>query len=84
MLRLLIRSQVWLSHWLDSLLPDNYQVDGYSDFVRSFVPRYLRKGMKIYDIDGGKRPFLSPAAKNALEASVDGIDLLESELALAP
>ena len=84
MLKLLLRSQVGLSHWLDSLLPDDYRVDGYADFVHSFTPRFLRKGMKIYDIGGGRRPILSPVAKNALRVSVVGIDLLESELALAP
>ena len=40
--------------------------------------------MLVYDVGGGKRPFLSTAEKTALDLSVYGLDIDRDELASAP
>lgn len=84
MLRQIINSQTWLSRKFDKLLPDEYRLDGNYDYVRTFVPKYLNKNLKIYDIGGGKRPFLSVEKKHEINATVVGIDIDGNELKNAP
>ena len=84
MLRELINSQTWLSRKFDKLLPNKYTLDGNYDYVRTFVPQYLKKNLKIYDIGGGKRPFLSVEKKHEINATVVGIDIDGNELKKAP
>jgi 2-polyprenyl-3-methyl-5-hydroxy-6-metoxy-1,4-benzoquinol methylase len=84
MLRKLIKFNIYISNKLDSLLPDSFIVDGYSDFTEEIVPLYLRENTKIYDVGGGKQPHLSLDSKNELNAEVIGIDIDAEELSLAP
>lgn len=65
-------------------LPRWYSVDGNRDFVDEFAPGFLRPDMRIYDVGGGKRPFLSPDQKKELKAYVIGLDIDGNELARAP
>jgi SAM-dependent methyltransferase len=65
-------------------LPRIYLVDGNRDFVDDFVPQFLQAGMRIYDVGGGKRPFLSVARKQELNIHVTGLDIDASELSRAP
>ncbi len=84
MLRQFINSQIWLSHNFDKLLPHKYVVDGNYDYRTSLVPEHLRKNLIIYDIGGGKNPYLSPEKKRQLNATVIGLDISAEELDLAP
>ena len=82
--RKLVRSQVILSAALDRMLPKELTVDGYTHFTESFAPRYLRPGMKVYDIGAGKRPHIDPETKRRLGLQVVGLDIDQGELDRAP
>ena len=83
-LRSFIRWNIRCSNAFDRLLPEDYRVDGNSDFRRGFVDRWLRPGVRIADIGGGKNPFINAGRKVELGAYVTGIDISASELANAP
>lgn len=83
-LRSLIKSQVWLSRKFDTLLPEIYRVDGNRDFRESFVPKYLGRDLTIYDIGGGKNPYLGVDEKRRFAARVIGLDISQDELHRAP
>ncbi len=83
-LRAFIESQKRLSQAFDRLLPARYRRDGNRDYLDSLVPAYLRKGITIYDVGGGKNPCLTAEKKRALEARVVGVDIDQAELNLAP
>jgi SAM-dependent methyltransferase len=80
----MIRGQRQLAKRFDRALPLRFRIDGNSDFRNDFAPRYLRPNQKIYDIGGGKNPFLSIDAKRDLKAHVVGLDIDGGELARAP
>lgn len=82
--RKLIRSQIALSKAVDRLLPPDYSVDGHYDYMSRILPEYLRPNLTIYDIGGGKQPYLDAEAKERLHARVVGIDIDSDELARAP
>jgi 2-polyprenyl-3-methyl-5-hydroxy-6-metoxy-1,4-benzoquinol methylase len=84
MLRSFINSQRWLSRKLDKLLPIKYRTDGNRDYLNSLVPKYLEQNLTIYDIGGGKTPYLSPSKKKTLCARVFGLDIDQEELSRAP
>jgi len=83
-LRALVRSQVALSGAFDGLLPKKFVLDGYLDFQGGFAPRFLAPGMLIYDVGGGKNPFINPQRKRELGLRVIGLDIDPLELAAAP
>lgn len=83
-LRALVNSQVWLSRKFDALLPNLYSVDGNRDFLDSLAPKYLGQNLTIYDIGGGKNPYLSPDEKQRIKARVVGLDIDQTELDRAP
>ncbi len=82
--RAVIAQQQRLSNAFDRLLPARLRVDGNRDFVETFVPEYLRPGMTVYDVGGGKSPFVNPGQKAAMGLRVVGIDVDADELARAP
>ncbi len=83
--RLLINSQIKFSNWFDCLLPVKFSTDGYRDFALSVIPRYLHENSVIYDIGGGKNPYLTADLKAKLEnCHVIGLDIDENELKSAP
>lgn len=85
MLRDLVNLNVKLSRWFDSrLLPKYLSVDGNMDFIHEMAPSYLRPGTKIYDVGGGKQPFIDVGVKRALGIQVVGIDISRAELDRAP
>jgi SAM-dependent methyltransferase len=84
MLKKLINSQIWLSRSFDKLLPHKYRIDGNQDYINSLVPKYLGKNITMYDIGGGKRPYLSVKEKEELNAIVVGVDIDGDELSRAP
>jgi hypothetical protein len=83
-IRAIINSQKWLSRKFDLILPAKYRRDGNRDYIETIVPKYLANDITIYDIGGGKRPFLSAEQKLALNSTVVGIDIDRLELDLAP
>ena len=84
MLKMFIKSQKWLSRQFDRLLSGKFRLDGQTDYQENIVPAYLEKGMLIYDIGGGKRPYLNPGDKERLKAEVVGLDISAEELDKAP
>lgn len=84
MIRAFINSQKWLSRKFDLLLPAKYRRDGNRDYIEAVVPKYLAHDVTVYDIGGGKRPFLTTEQKHALNATVVGVDIDQTELDLAP
>jgi 2-polyprenyl-3-methyl-5-hydroxy-6-metoxy-1,4-benzoquinol methylase len=72
------------SYRFDVFLPTDLRVDGRTDFATSFVPDYLTAGMTVYDVGGGKSPFVAVETKRRLELTVIGLDIDAAELARAP
>lgn len=83
--RLYINSQIKLGIWFDRLLPAKFLIDGYQDFAQSVIPRYLHENSVIYDIGGGKSPYMTADLKAKFEnCYVVGLDIDENELKSAP
>ncbi len=82
--RWLIAANVRLSAATDKLLHERFYIDGNTDFINEFTGNYLRNGATVYDIGGGKNPFLSQSQKRSLGAYIVGIDISEAELKAAP
>ncbi len=58
--------------------------DGPRDFRDRVLPGLLKPGLRVLDVGGGKRPAISLEKKQELGLYVVGLDVSESELALAP
>jgi SAM-dependent methyltransferase len=82
--RRFIEANEALSERVDGLLPARFRIDGNADFRATFVGRYLGAGATVYDIGGGKRPFIGAGLKRQLNLRVTGIDISRDELARAP
>lgn len=65
-------------------LPESFSIDGNRDFVDTFALTFIQSGLHIYDVGGGKRPFISVAEKKRLNAYVVGLDIDGDELKKAP
>jgi 2-polyprenyl-6-hydroxyphenyl methylase/3-demethylubiquinone-9 3-methyltransferase len=71
--------------WFDRVfLPKSYRQDGNQAFIRIIVPSHIPPGAKIYDVGGGKQPYLDVGQKQKLNAYVVGIDISAQELEAAP
>lgn len=73
-----------LSDKLDRLLPSRFRIDGNTDFQKLFAPAYLRSDATVYDVGGGKQPFVSTEEKRRLRLQTVGIDISQNELSRAP
>ncbi|VVB72446.1 Methyltransferase domain protein [uncultured archaeon] len=82
--RSLINSQIKICNKFDLLLPAKFRIDGYRDFSRSIIPKYLQEKSIIYDIGGGKNPYITAEMKATRNCSITGIDIDKNELNLAP
>lgn len=82
--RLFINSQIELSNRFDCLLPTMYRIDGYVDLSTTILPKYIKKNLVIYDIGGGKNPYITNEMKYKNNCKIIGIDISENELKLAP
>jgi 2-polyprenyl-6-hydroxyphenyl methylase/3-demethylubiquinone-9 3-methyltransferase len=82
--RLFIANQFWLSRSFDRLLPIHFRIDGSKSFIEEVAWSYVRPGMSVYDIGGGKHPLVDPAKKAQLGLRVTGLDVDAGELAQAP
>lgn len=73
------------SRVFDSLLiPEQLRVDGNRDFIDNFAKKYLRPGMTVYDVGGGKQPYIDRETKSRLGLKVIGLDIDAEELSRAP
>lgn len=66
------------------LIPDRFRVDGNQDFIYNFAKKYLKPGVTVYDIGGGKQPYIDRETKDRLGLKVIGLDIDANELARAP
>ena len=78
-----VDSQRGLCQRIARFLPADYRIDGFSDFAKLLTP-YLTWGARVYDVGGGKRPFIDPSTKATLGLNVVGLDIDENELVSAP
>lgn len=85
LLRKFFNLNINLSNSFDRyFLPSIYSVDGNQDFIHQVVPAHLQSRLKIYDIGGGKQPFIGMSLKSSLNLVVVGVDISQSELDRAP
>jgi 2-polyprenyl-3-methyl-5-hydroxy-6-metoxy-1,4-benzoquinol methylase len=84
-LRVFISKNIQISQWFDkTFMPSLYLLDGNDDFIRNFAPSHFKENMKVYDVGGGKRPFISIKFKSDLKLTVVGLDISDVELNCAP
>jgi SAM-dependent methyltransferase len=79
----LIASQKYLSAAFDRMLPRDYRVDGCKDFD-NFARPYLARASVLWDVGGGRFPFLSRELKSELLLTTVGFDISAAELDAAP
>lgn len=84
LLRKLINWNIRLSQAFDQILPEKYRIDGNRFFIEKFAPSYISHGLKIYDIGGGKQPYITVDNKKALALNITGLDIDQRELNQAP
>lgn len=84
MLRQFLDSQIRWSLCVERRLSPDLTIDGYVDFVERIVPKYLKPGQVVYDVGGGKRPYVSVEQKTALGLTIVGVDISQDELDRAP
>ena len=83
--RLFIDINQNLSRLFDRLFfIEKFRISGEADFTKNIVPKYFTKGQHIYDVGGGKCPFLNIKDKKRLKVTVIGIDISQEELDKAP
>jgi 2-polyprenyl-3-methyl-5-hydroxy-6-metoxy-1,4-benzoquinol methylase len=73
-----------LSRRFDQILPKKFRIDGNRFFMDQFAPSYLKSNAKVYDIGGGKQPYISQDIKKALDLFIVGFDIDQEELNRAP
>lgn len=78
------QSQQHLSKSFDRLLPAEYRVDGNRDFIDNWIDPYLKDGSVVYDVGGGKNPFVVLEQKQRRGLCVVGLDIDGNELAASP
>ncbi len=84
LLRSFIDWQRRLSRRFDELLPASLTTDGNRDFLDRFSLAFLAPGLRVYDVGGGKHPWLDAASKADRSIVVVGLDIDARELAQAP
>ena len=66
------------------MVPEKFRTDGNRDFIDHFARKYLKPGLTVYDVGGGKQPYISRETKEKLGLKVVGLDIDANELARAP
>jgi SAM-dependent methyltransferase len=84
LLRKFVRFQARLCEAFDTLLPPEFLVDGNMHFQREFAPGFIKNGMLVYDMGGGKNPLISRTCKVERNLRVYGVDIDLKELSSAP
>jgi SAM-dependent methyltransferase len=84
-IRAFIEWNIRFSQKLDCwLVPERFRIDGNRDFIDNFASKYLCYGLKVYDIGGGKWPYIDKETKDRLSLKVVGLDIDMIELSRAP
>lgn len=73
-----------LSKAFDIIMPKSMCIYGTTDFHVRLLPKYLQDNWKVYDIGGGKRPFINKEEKQTRNITLVGVDIDEKELRAAP
>ncbi|MBF0542856.1 MAG: methyltransferase domain-containing protein [Candidatus Riflebacteria bacterium] len=76
--------QKQLSLKLEKVFPKRLIIDGNTDFINSFIPKFLKKEIIVCDVGGGRTPFLKKEVKSRLNIKLKGIDKDIFELNSAP
>ncbi len=84
LLRKFMQLNMKASRSFDRMLPEKYQIDGNRYFLDYFAPPYIKTGLIIYDIGGGKQPYIKVDLKNGLKLNITGFDIDQNELDRAP
>lgn len=84
LIRTLIDWNIKSSRAFDQMLPEKYRIDGNGFFINHFAPGYLATGLTVYDVGGGKQPFVSVDLKRRLQLTIVGVDIDQGELDRAP
>ncbi|HMO18886.1 MAG TPA: methyltransferase domain-containing protein [Oligoflexia bacterium] len=85
LLRSFVNINSRISRLIDkALLPTFFIKDGNRFFYESFITEYMVKNITVYDIGGGKRPFLSRSEKEDKNIKLIGFDIDQEELSKAP
>lgn len=84
LIRKLIQANIRISHAFDRIVPERYRIDGNLFFIKRFSPSYIKDNLIIYDIGGGKNPYISIETKKKLKLRVIGFDIDRNELNRAP
>jgi SAM-dependent methyltransferase len=84
MIRKTINLNSLLSARFDACLPELYQTDGNRDFCDRFSVGFLKPGLRLVDVGGGKNPYVDPDKKEKLDLHVTGFDIDREELDRAP
>lgn len=83
-LRTFLDWQIGLSRSFDRWLPKKYTIDGNDDFKDNILPGYITRGIVIYDVAGGSRPYITATLKRDQGLKVVGLDIDPEELDAAP
>jgi SAM-dependent methyltransferase len=77
----LIHSQRRMSKAFDSLLPCHFRIDGHLSFRQAFAPPHIRPDIEVWDVGGGKFPFIDANTKRLHHIHSVGLDISGEELA---
>lgn len=69
--------------WFDCVFPESMRIDGNRDFVSGFARAFVKPGMTVYDVGGGKNPLFDLSQKTVLGLRYVGVDIDADELARA-
>jgi SAM-dependent methyltransferase len=83
-IRWLIDSNILLSEACEQCLALPYRIDGNQDFLVSMLPKYIEPALTVYDVGGGRHPYVTLELKQALHLNVVGLDVDQGELENAP
>lgn len=83
-LRTLLNWQIGLSNRFDQLLPMKFRIDGHDDFRYTVLPGYIKNDMIVYDVGGGRRPYIDKDMRRERNVKVIGVDIDAEQLAEAP
>ena len=79
-----IQWNIKISQACDRMLPEKYRIDGNRFFLDHFAPAYLEDDLIIYDVGGGKHPYINVSLKNRLNLNITGLDIDQNEHDRAP
>jgi SAM-dependent methyltransferase len=83
-LRWFIAWQMRLSKSFDRMIDTKYTIDGNDDFRQNIIPGYVDRGMIVYDVGGGSKPYIDRTTKVREDLTIVGLDVDQREMDAAP